>query len=77
MPIWSGTVFTPTDRDEPRTPDRMAAALHRLLAQARPSEVVVPGLLDGLDRIRGRLKLLLREPRPFRLSSQAAERPSS
>jgi hypothetical protein len=51
----------------------MAAALHRLLSQPRPSEVVVPGLLDGLDRIRERLKLLLREPRPFRLSSQAAE----
>jgi len=62
-----------TDRDEPRTPERMAAALHRLLSQPRPSEVVVPGLLDGLDRIRERLKLLLREPRPFRLSSQAAE----
>ncbi|MET0742551.1 MAG: glycosyltransferase [Microvirga sp.] len=62
-----------TDRDEPRTPERMAAALHRLLAQPRPSEVVVPGLLDGLDRIRERLKLLLREPRPFRLSHQAAE----
>jgi predicted glycosyltransferase len=62
-----------TDRDEPRTPERMAAALHRLLSQPRPSEVVVPGLLDGLDRIRERLKLLLRQPRPFRLSSQAAE----
>ena len=34
-----------------RDPARMAAALRALPTQARPSEVVVPGLLDGLDRI--------------------------
>jgi predicted glycosyltransferase len=37
-----------------RDPQRMAAALHALPAQPRPSEVVVPGLLDGLDVIRER-----------------------
>ena len=37
-----------------RDPMRMAAALHALPAQPRPSEVVVPGLLDGLGFIRGR-----------------------
>ncbi|MCA8967168.1 MAG: hypothetical protein KDC48_19975, partial [Planctomycetes bacterium] len=34
-----------------RDPARMAAALRALPTQVRPSEVVVPGLLDGLDRI--------------------------
>ncbi|MBM6592558.1 glycosyltransferase family protein [Microvirga pudoricolor] len=62
-----------TDHDEPRTPERMAAALHRLLAQPRPSEVTVPGLLDGLDRIRERLKQLLGQAAPFAPSYQAAE----
>ena len=34
-----------------REPARMAAALHQLPEQKRPSEVVVPGLLEGLDNI--------------------------
>lgn len=37
--------------DEDRTPARMAAALRRLPAQKRPSETVIPGLLDGHARI--------------------------
>lgn len=37
-----------------RDPRRMAAALRALPGQPRPSEVTVPGLLDGLDVIRAR-----------------------
>ena len=29
----------------------MAAALHGIASQPRPSDVVVPGLLEGLDNI--------------------------
>ena len=35
-------------------PAVMAAALRRLPSQNRPSEIVVPGLLEGLDNV-GRL----------------------
>lgn len=38
----------------------MAAALERLTEQPRPSEVMVPGLLDGLDRIRDRVSVITR-----------------
>ena len=34
-----------------RVPERMVTALRALPAQPRPSEAVIPGLLDGLDRI--------------------------
>ena len=34
-----------------REPERMARALRALPKQRRPSNVVIPGLLDGLDRI--------------------------
>jgi predicted glycosyltransferase len=34
-----------------RRPERMVDALRALSAQQRPSDAVVPGLLDGLDRI--------------------------
>ncbi|WP_336485737.1 glycosyltransferase family protein [Methylobacterium nigriterrae] len=40
---------------EGRDPLRMAAALRALPAQAPPSRMVVPGLLDGLDAIRARV----------------------
>jgi predicted glycosyltransferase len=43
-----------------RDPMRMAAALRALLVQPRPSDVVVPGLLDGLDVIRERVAATLR-----------------
>ncbi len=53
-----GLVRMLSDYKEPRTPERMAAALHSLSSQPRPSEVVIPGLLDGLDRVQERLKAL-------------------
>ena len=34
-----------------REPERMVAALGALSTQPRPSAAVIPGLLDGLDRI--------------------------
>ena len=37
--------------DGPRPPEVMARQLRRLPQQNRPSDVVVPGLLDGLDAI--------------------------
>jgi predicted glycosyltransferase len=37
--------------DGGRSPERMAAALHELPNQPRPSEVRIPGLLDGLSVI--------------------------
>jgi hypothetical protein len=37
----------------------MAMALHALPLQPRPSHVVVPGLLDGLDVIRERFTVIL------------------
>jgi predicted glycosyltransferase len=40
-----------------RDPARMAAALRGLATQNRPSEVVVPGLLEGLDNIRRLVRL--------------------
>jgi predicted glycosyltransferase len=40
--------------EDGRDPARMAEALKALPQQPRPSEVVVPGLLDGLDVIRSR-----------------------
>lgn len=41
-----------------RNPGRMAAALRALPDQPEPSRVVVPGLLDGLDAIVGRVRAL-------------------
>ncbi|HEY7383295.1 MAG TPA: glycosyltransferase [Beijerinckiaceae bacterium] len=43
-----------------RDPMRMAAALRALLVQPRPSDVIVPGLLDGFDVIRERVAATLR-----------------
>jgi len=57
-----GLVRMLSDYEEPRTPERMAEALRNLPAQPRPSEVVIPGLLDGLDRVQERLKALM-EPK--------------
>lgn len=57
-----------------RDPARMAAAIRALPHQPRPSDVVVPGLLDGLDVIKGRLASFFREaqhPQPAPI--QAAE----
>ncbi|MBZ6076312.1 glycosyltransferase family protein [Microvirga puerhi] len=62
-----------SDYDAARTPDRMALALKGLADQPRPSEVVIPGLLDGLDRVQERLKSLLDIEQPFMAPRQAAE----
>jgi predicted glycosyltransferase len=59
-----GLVRMLSDYREPRTPERMAEALRNLSSQPRPSEVTIPGLLDGLDRVQERLKALL-EPTPL------------
>lgn len=45
-----GLVTMLTD-EEDRDPERMASALHGLAAQNQPSDIVIPGLLDGLDNI--------------------------
>jgi predicted glycosyltransferase len=45
-----GLVKMLTDDGE-REPARMARALHGLAAQNQPSDIVIPGLLDGLDNI--------------------------
>jgi predicted glycosyltransferase len=54
-----------------RDPLRMAAALRALPAQPRPSEVVVPGLLDGLEVIRERFHMAVTPP--VKRMPQAAE----
>lgn len=69
-----GLVHMLSDYKEPRTPERMAAALRALSSQPRPSEVTIPGLLDGLDRVQERLKALLEPATQFTPSyHQAAE----
>jgi predicted glycosyltransferase len=55
-----------------RDPLRMAEALKSLPDQPRPS-VMVPGLLDGLERIQDRFAEAIRTPRPRSSLSQAAE----
>ncbi|WP_210485567.1 glycosyltransferase family protein [Microvirga antarctica] len=67
-----GLVSMLSDYTEPRTPERMAEALRRLATQPRPSEVTVPGMLDGLDRVQERLKALTQSP-AYLSASQAAE----
>lgn len=37
--------------DKAHDPMDMARAIHALQAQPKPSEAIIPGLLDGLDRI--------------------------
>jgi hypothetical protein len=56
-----------------RDPRLMATALRALPNQARPSEVYIPGLLDGLDVIRGRFADALDKARIARPIHQAAE----
>jgi predicted glycosyltransferase len=69
-----GLVSMLSDYDEPRTPERMAQALRGLSTQPRPSEVVIPGLLDGLDRVQERLKALAERAIPYVAAyNQAAE----
>lgn len=64
-----------SDYGQPRDPRRMAEALRNLSEQPRPSEVVIPGLLEGLDRVQERLKALL-EPQKT-ISFMPAFRPAA
>lgn len=67
-----GLVRMLCDSGGERDPRRMAQALRDLPAQPRPSEVVVPGLLDGFDVIRERFAAAL-DAVPVRVLSPAAE----
>ena len=49
-------------------PDRMATALRQLTQQGAPSNVIVPGLLDGLDNISRLVSQALEKERPAALS---------
>ncbi|WP_112663150.1 glycosyltransferase family protein [Microvirga flavescens] len=68
-----GLVRMLSDYNAPRTPERMVQALRDLSSQPRPSEVIIPGLLDGLDRITERLSAPLNTQRTFVAAQQAAE----
>jgi predicted glycosyltransferase len=69
-----GLVRMLSDMDEARTPERMAAALRNLADQPRPSDVVIPGLLDGIDRIKERIAAIIDDPRQgIAATRQAAE----
>ena len=61
-----GLVSVLTEDPDGRDPLRMAAALRRLPERPRPSEIVVPGLLEGLGVIRARFAALLGQGRPRR-----------
>jgi predicted glycosyltransferase len=61
------------DHNGTRDSGRMAQALRTLPQQPRPSEVVIPGLLDGLDVIRDRVGLALDNARRPRQLRDAAE----
>jgi predicted glycosyltransferase len=69
-----GLVRMLSDENQPRAAGRMAAALRELRRQPRPSEVFVPGLLDGLDRIRNRFGAFLAHARSgISMMEEAAE----
>jgi predicted glycosyltransferase len=53
-----GLVRMVSSIDEPCTPVRMAQALHSLTTQPRPSDVVIPGLLDGIECIKERISTM-------------------
>ena len=62
-----------SDDGASRDPLRMAEALRGLPRQPRPSQVIVPGLMDGLERIRDRFSAMLDAPLRQPALSQAAE----
>jgi predicted glycosyltransferase len=68
-----GLVRMLSDMDEGRSPARMAQALRSLATQPRPSEVVIPGLLEGIERIKERIGAMLAYPVPGFAARQAAE----
>jgi predicted glycosyltransferase len=67
-----GLVSSLVENDNP-DPARMAAALHALPHQPKPSEVTVPELLNGLEAIRGRFSAWMNEPGKLRRVNEAAE----
>ncbi|MEC9434031.1 MAG: hypothetical protein VYD87_14100 [Pseudomonadota bacterium] len=52
-------------------PEAMIAAIRGLAHQPKPSEVSIPGLLDGLDRVAERTALAFAEPAPPLASRRA------
>lgn len=68
-----GLVSMIVDEADQRDPQRMAAALKALPHRKRPSDVVVPGLLDGLDVIQRRFAAWLADRAERIAVSQAAE----
>lgn len=61
--------------DEARDPARLATALRTLPQQPKPSERVVPGLLDGLDNVDRLARRLIdrpRRPQPLELVERRA-----
>ncbi|MFT0892137.1 glycosyltransferase family protein [Pseudochelatococcus sp. G4_1912] len=69
-----GLVRMLSEEGEMRDPERMAQAIKGLLGQGRPSDVVVPGLLDGLAVIKERLASFRKEVHdPIAIPIQAAE----
>jgi predicted glycosyltransferase len=67
-----GLVAMLPDNDS-REPREMAAALLRLLHQPRPSAVVVPGLLDGMEAVNRLALKWLAAGRPARWARGAAQ----
>jgi predicted glycosyltransferase len=49
--------------DKAALPDAMATAIRQLTQQRRPSQVVVPGLLDGLENVNRLVMMHLAEGR--------------
>jgi predicted glycosyltransferase len=59
--------------EQARAPERMARALRALPKQERPSHVVIPGLLDGLDSIHNLFEHWVRRPPSERRPSVALQ----
>jgi len=53
------------DPDCDRDPAKMASALYRLADQTPPSEITIPGLLDGHDNVAELIRLRLETPVPM------------
>ena len=68
-----GLVSTLVEGPGGRDPAAMASALRSLPGRPRPSEVTVPGLLDGLTHIRARIAAILKDNGARTAIRQAAE----
>ncbi len=64
-----GLISMLCDRGQ-RDPKAMATALRQLPQQKKPSEVIVPGLLDGLDNVNRLAHQLIERPRPWYRQAQ-------